>query len=288
MPAKLPPLSFAVDLGHGRAAFAAPDSDRLLIYNPAAGGAAKWIQLESPLSCAVTPLADGLVAPLKIGQVFYRSAADGAQLATPFQPLLTPGRTWDYQPAAATEDERQFVIADGREKIYLVELIDQPQPHLEAVAEAKVPAPIESPIVVLGDAVIAVAGSSQLVRFRLPSLEPAGDANLPAPAVWGPFRTGDALLLATADDQLLAVSATGEIAWQAAIEHGELAGAPLVMNGSVLLAYRNGLLERRLLADGKAQATTDVEHPLAAGPVRFLKRLVLTASDGTLLVVDPP
>jgi hypothetical protein len=32
----------------------------------------------------------------------------------------------------------------------------------------------------------------------------------------------------------------------------------------------------------------NVEHSLAAGPVDFSQRLVVTATDGTLLVVDRP
>ncbi len=288
MPARLPALAFAVDLGQGRAAFGAPGSDRLLLYDSASGGTAKWLPLASPLACRVTPWGDGLVAPLEIGQVFYLSAADGSQVGTPFQPLLQPRTTTDYQPAAATDDPRQFVIADGKEKIYLVALVDQPQPHLKAVAEATTPNPIQSPLVVSGDSAVGVAGSSHLVRFRLPSLEPAGEANLPAPATWGPYTADDGLLLATADDQLIAISPDGQIAWQVAIEHGDLAGAPLVTESSVLLAYRKGIIERRSLVDGTSQTTADVAHPLAAGPVRFLKRLVLTAGDGTLLVVDEP
>ncbi|MEX0610736.1 MAG: PQQ-binding-like beta-propeller repeat protein, partial [Pirellulales bacterium] len=156
MPAKLPALTFAIDLGQGRAAFGSPESDRLLLYNPTAGGGAgQWMPLESPLACEVTPFGDGFVAPLQIGQVFYLSAADGSKLATPFQPLLQPRTIWNYQSAAAL-DERQFLITDGREKIYLIGLVDQPQPHLQAVAEANVPYPIESPVVVLGDHAIAV------------------------------------------------------------------------------------------------------------------------------------
>jgi hypothetical protein len=55
-----------------------------------------------------------------------------------------------------------------------------------------------------------------------------------------------------------------------------------------LLAFRQGVLERRSLADGKVAAQLDVEHPLAAGPVILINRVVLTAHDGTLLVVDEP
>ena len=86
----------------------------------------------------------------------------------------------------------------------------------------------------------------------------------------------------------MAVSATGETAWKVPIEHGDLAGAPLALADSLLVAYKKGILERRSLSDGKPLAARNVEHPLAAGPVSFLQRLVLAANDGTLLVVEQP
>lgn len=291
MPEELPAITDAVDLGGGRAAFCAAGSDRLLMYNPSRSDqSAKWIKLESPLACAVTPFGEGLLAPSRIGQVFYLSSADGSKLATPFQPRLQPQTTLQYQPAKVVDAAaRRFVIADGQEKIYVVAVVDRPQPHLEAVAEANSgPYRIESPVIVLGDAALAVAGGSHVVRFKLPSLEAAGESTLLAPVVWGPFRVGDAMLLATADEQLMAVSEAGKVTWQAPLEHGDLAGAPLALPDSVLMTYRKGIVERRAMADGKPLATLDLEQPLATGPVQFLQRIVLSAQDGTLLVVDPP
>jgi hypothetical protein len=228
--------------------------------------------------------------PLQVGQVFYLSSVDGTPLAMPFQPRLEPGTELDYRPAAVVDHAtRRFVITDGRDKIYLVAAADQPQPHFEALAGADVGTyPIESPVVVVGDVALAVAGSSHLVRFSLPSLELTGTADLPAPAVWGPFRVGDGVLLATADDHLLLIAANGEVKWNAPFEHGAPAGAPLVADDSLLIAYRTGIVERRAIADGRPLAAKDVEHPLAAGPVHFLQRIVLAAHDGTLLVVDQP
>ncbi len=261
-----------------------------MLYTPAQAAAVKWLQLESPLACAVTPLGEGFIAPLKIGQVFYFSSADGARLATPFQPRLEPQTTLDYKPAAAVgNDGHQFVITDGHQKIYLVAIADKPQPHLEEVKQADVgPHPIESPVVVLGDAAIAVAGGKHLLRFHLPTLETVGDTGLPAPLEWGPYRIGDTLLLGTADDKLLALSATGEVKWQAPTRHGALAGPPLVLPDGVLLAYRKGVIERRAMSDGKLLATADLEQPVATGPVAFLQHFVVSAGDGTLLVVDKP
>jgi outer membrane protein assembly factor BamB len=288
-PANPPALTTAVDLGRGRAVFCAAGSNQVLLYDPAQRDRSlAWIPLPSPLACRVTPLGDGFLAPLEVGQVFYLSASDGTDLVAPFQPRLQPRTTVNYRPAAVVDsDKGRFVITDGKEKIYLLAMVEQPSAHLEAVAEASAgPYPIETQLIVLEDTALAVAGQSHLMRFRLPSLEPAGDMPLSAPVVWGPFRVGDSVLLATADEQLSLFSSTGEELWRAPLEHGDLAGTPLRSEDALFVAYRNGVIERRAISDGKSLASVDVQHSLAAGPVEFLQRIVVTANDGTLLVVD--
>jgi outer membrane protein assembly factor BamB len=290
-PKPLPALQASADLGQGRAAFSTPGSDQVLLYNPALGkAAARWIKLDSPLAAEVTAVAQGMVAPLNIGQVFLLNANDGAKLAAPFQTMLEPQKVWRYTPAAAVNaDADQFVIGDGDGMIYLVGMASEPKPHLKEMAKTEAgPEPIKSQPAVLGDTVVAVAGSSHLVRFQLPTMQPLGEANLPAPAVWGPYSANDAVLLATANNELLAIGADGKLKWREPFEHGDLAGPPLVTEESVLLTYRKGMVERRALADGKPLASTDVEQPLAAGPVLFMQRLLLVTNDGTLLVVDQP
>ena len=290
MPAEHPPLTSAIDLGQGRIAFCPVGSNRLLLYNPAQGGLAKWLQLEGTLASAVTPLGQGVVVPLKIGQVFYLGSADGARLATPFQPKLEPGAVLEYKPAVAIgTDGRQFVVTDGRDKMYVVTLADQPQPHLEEVKQADVgPRPIDAPLVVLGDTAVAIAGGTHILRFKLPTLETSGEMALPAPLEEGPYPLGDGVLLTTADGKLISLSATGDVKWQAPTEHGPLAGPPLALADGFLLTYRKGMIERRSLTDGKPVATANVEQPLATAPVSFLQHLIVTMNDGTLLVVDKP
>jgi outer membrane protein assembly factor BamB len=287
-----PKLTTGVDLGGGRAAFASPgESDRLLLYDPASKETPMHaVKLPSTIVCRMSPLGQGVLVPLEVGQVFYLNPADGQPLAAPFQPRLLPRTEVPYQPAAQSDDAgRQFVISDGHEKIYLVELSDDPQPHFSTIAEASVgPFPIVSPIVVVGTTALAVTDGGQLARFELPSLKSVGQTALPSDVVWGPYHVGDLLLLVTANDQLVAVRPSGEIAWAQAVKGGDLAGPPLASGDSVLVTYRKGLLERRGLADGEALGRLDVEHPLAAGPVQFLDHIVLTAHDGTLFVVDQP
>jgi tetratricopeptide (TPR) repeat protein len=290
MPADLPPLSASLNLGQGRAVFAALDSDRLLIYTPSRRDAPiQWIQLPGAVACDPTPFGNGIVVPTRLGQVFYLGVNDGSSLATPFQPPLQPGASYAYKPAAVVDqDPRQLVLTDGQ-KVYLIALRDQPQPHLAAVAETSIAGqPIESAFTVVGETAMAIAGSSHLVRLRLPSLETASEANLTAPVVWGPHRAGSMVVLATANGRLIGLTADGDMAWQEAIEHGNLVGVPLLIEDSLLLAYREGVIERRALSNGQPLAAKDLEHPLAAGPISFLNRLVLTTTDGTLLVAESP
>jgi outer membrane protein assembly factor BamB len=285
-------LTTGVELGGGRAVFAAPGkSDYMLSYDASQRDhAVSWSRLPSNLSCRPTPLAGGIIVPLEVGQVFFLNPANGQSLAAPFQPRLQPGAKLAYQPAGvAVDDPNQFVITDGREKIYLVALADQPQPHMTQVAEANVgPFPIVSPIVVNKGIAAGISQGGHLVRFQLPSLSPAGETNLSADGVAGPFALGDLLVVATANQQLVAVKPDGSIAWSAPLEKSDLAGAPVSTEQGFLIAYRNGFLELRNPSDGQPIRKVDLKHPLATSPVRYMNRIVVAAPDGTLLIANQP
>lgn len=287
-----PKLTTGLDLGSGRAVFAAPSkSDQMLLYDPAQQDRpAQWIGLPSPLACAPTQLGEGLIVPLQVGQVFYVSAANGQSLAAPFQPPLQPNRKLAYRPAGAAGDaSRQFVISDGQDKIYLVKVVDQPEPHLAQAAEGRIgPFPISSPIVVADNFAFATAEGGHLLRFQLPTLAAAGETDLSGDAVAGPYSIGELLLVVTANEQLVAVKPDGTLAWNAPLTANDLAGPPLKTDQGVLIAYRKGIVELRGLADGKPIRAVDLQQPLATGPVRYLNHIVLSTHDGTLVVANEP
>jgi outer membrane protein assembly factor BamB len=284
-------LTSGVDLGAGRGAFAAPgEGKQLVLFDPAAARKpVRRMTLPSNVACAMTAFGRGVLVPLEIGQVFYLNPADGQALATPFQPRLEPAKKTLYQPAGAVGDTGQFVISDGHEKIFLVELVSGAEPQFKTLTEKSVGAfPIVAPIVVVDKTAYAACDGGQLTRFALPSLENLGQTALPGDVIWGPYHVGNLLLVATADDQLVAVAADGSVAWSDALKAGELAGPPLATEDGFLIASRQGVLEHRTAADGQVAGRLDVEHPLEAGPVRFMDHVVLTAHDGTLLVVAQP
>lgn len=285
-------LTTGVDLGNGRGTFAAPRaSQELLLYDPAnARSPVRSLSLPSIVACPLSPFGAGVLVPLEVGQVMWLNPSAPQAPPVTFQPRLEPGKKIVYQPAGEVgNDGRQFVITDGFDLIYLVELAADPAPHFDIVKQQKVGAfPIVSRVVVIDQSVFAAIDGGQLVRYSLPALVNQGQTDLPGDVVWGPYRIGDQLLLATARDQLVAVAKDGTVAWSAQVSEGDLAGPPLEANGEVLLAYDKGTLERRTLADGQIADSLNVEQPLAAGPVQFLDRIVLATHDGSLLVIQQP
>ncbi|MGD9636451.1 MAG: PQQ-binding-like beta-propeller repeat protein, partial [Pirellulales bacterium] len=285
-------LTTGVDLGSGRGAFAAPRvSQAVLLYDPTnASRPVRSMNLPSVVACPLSPFGTGFLAPLEIGQVLWLDPSAPQTPPVTFQPRLEPGKKVLYQSAGEVgSDGRQFVITDGFDSIYLVELASDPSPHFTIVKQQKIGAfPIVSGVVVLDQTAFAAIDGGQLLRFALPALENQGQTDLPGDLVWGPYRIGEQLLLATARDQLVAVAKDGAIAWNAPITSGDLAGPPLELNGEVLLAYKKGTLERRSLSDGQVAESLDVEQPLATGPVRFLDRIVVATHDGSLLVLQQP
>jgi hypothetical protein len=182
-----------------------------------------------------------------------------------------------------------LALSDGHEKLYLLQRMAKPTPHLAAQAEAIVgPAALVTPLAVVGDSVVAGTENGKLARFALPSLELQDSVDLGANVVWGPFGLGDRLLLRTAGDELICLDSSGSIAWRQPALSGGPGGRPLRLDEEVLLLGSRGSLSLIRLSDGQESAKWDLAQPVVAGPVAFGRRFVLASHDGTLLVVNRP
>lgn len=272
-------------LANGGAIFAASNADKALLYTSGGAKPLKQVSLPSPLACQPTAFGEGWLAPLAVGQVFYLDAQGTEPLAAPFQPSLSPGRKVAWQPASPIDAE-QFLLTDGVEKVYLVELRNEGSPALVSAAEAAVgPSPITTKLVTLGRVAFAGTNEGRLAAFQLPTLEAGQRIDLGGALTWGPHLAGELVVCSVAGGKLVAISGQGEIAWQSADSFDTPLGPPLVSGGSMVLATQSGEVFTIALASGEISGRMNAGEPLAGGPVLLDSRIVVTARDGALLVL---
>lgn len=289
---RIQPLEYGLDLGNGRIVAAAIGSERLLHFRPGLPrGAAQTIKLKAPISCPPVAWQDGFVVPTTVGQVFLYTSEDGQQWGSPFQPPLKPGVTYSWNAPAVygSGEDSKLILTDGSERIYVLSREPTPQPHLSAIQSADVTtAALNTRLAVLGNLAFAGAQDGSLSTFQLPSLEPGDSVKLGSQVTWGPFAVGDALLLATAAEELVSIGTDAQILWKSSFTHGPPAGRPIAHQNGIEVLWQQGGISRLSADSGDESSFVALPQPVVAGPVKFGKRLVVSAYDGTLLIVNHP
>jgi outer membrane protein assembly factor BamB len=233
----------------------------------------------------------GLIAPLDNGQVLLVDANTGDNKVLPFQPAVEAGTKVAWRRAAVVgAEQREFVIADDRRKLFRVGLKDQPEPHLAELAQVQLEVDIVSPLAAAGDTVYGVVrgpNSDTVLSFGATDLAAGKEWPIEGRVVWGPETLDDLVLVATDRQTLLAFEAGQKQRWTSPLSYGPLVGRPLRVTGNLILASLSGTVWMISAQDGKELAKVDVGEPLGGGPVAFANgsRLLLSAADGTLLVI---
>lgn len=291
--ASLKPSLFddSVDLGGGRVALAGAGSDNVIHFRPNdPRQQLRAITLPGPLSGALAAWGDAFAASSKVGQIYLYGADDAAEIGTPFQPELTPGKEYAWLPpvAVGAGADAGLAVSDGVAKVYLLRRVAEPEPHLEAAAMVDVgPSPLTTRLAAVGETVFAGNEAGKLARFAAPELAPGEATDLGGRVTWGPYPAADSVLVTTDADELLCIGVDGAVRWRQPLAHGIVLGEPLVAEGHVFLLHSLGVVKRSL-ADGVEADYVDVGQTLVAGPVPFAGRLIVTAADGTLLVINQP
>ena len=262
------------------------------ILRVGADAQARWTQLPDSLACEPTRFADGWLAALQVGQVFYISSDPSKSLAVPFQPEnpTGPPRTW-YPLGASVVDSRPTAVVTNGGNLYTLELREDDPPQVEVLSELELDRPLTTRVAIAAEKAIAGRADGSVAVFDALSLDPLIESEPGPPIVWGPYQVGGQVLLANAAGQLLCYDLTaslqGTIApqWRQELPTAELIGGPLPTGGSVVLASRNGLLHTITLDEG-AVRSIDLKEPLGSQPRLANEQLVVAAADGSVLFVD--
>jgi hypothetical protein len=292
-----PPVTLAdqFDIGSGRRVFVSRQpSPRVAIYDPQhPSSRLQWVQLQVPslpLSTVPVPISGGFLVASSPGPVYLVDASSGQPLLHPFQPRLEPGSTiqW-HRPAVVDYDQRQFVLADDRSKVYRVGVKESPKPHLVAVAQATLEGQVASPLAALGDAVYCVVrgaeGRNALTSLNASDLAKGTVWEMKGGVGWGPARVGEVVMVASDLGELMCIQADRKRRWTARLEGAVPAGPPLALDGQYVVSTVDGTV-RQLAADtGKEIGRFEVGQPLGSGPVDYGQRLLVAGHDGTLFVL---
>jgi hypothetical protein len=264
------------------------DAAQLNVYNPAEGQPQYlWLGLSEKSTCPPIELSGGLLTPCGGGAIFLLDPLSGKPLAAPFQaPLGADAQPVWQKPARCGKQE--FVIADGRNKIYRIGRVDSPKPHLAVLDSADAPKIQEAPAAVLGNIAFVADDTDVLGIYELPKLKRLQEQKLSGRCVWGPAALNDRVLVATDDNQLLCLDAKGEKLWQIALEYGPLAGSPLVVEDGYVLASSSGVIYRIDAKAGKESGKIETGRALATGPTAMGDRLYVGGSDGSIYEVKLP
>lgn len=256
---------------------------------PRAGS--RTISLPGELACQPALMATALVTPLRVGQVHLLDPT-GKQLATPFQPRVEVGEAigWTEPAVAQVEGQRLVALSDGVSMLYCLALQRDGGPVLAEAGSVKLDAqPTTRAALTAGQAAIGLE-SGALAVAPVPSLSGAATIELDGPIVWGPYAAGESFLVMTEAGRLHAVTASAQpaIAWSADLSGNEPLGAPLVADGVATLATSSGVLLRYGLADGSPAAPLELGQALGSAPTAYGTRLLVSAADGTVLVIQQP
>jgi len=229
------------------------------------------LQLPGALAGPPTPFAEGWLAPLSVGQLYYFDPQTGAPLAAAFQPLLAPRRDVHWQEPGVTQVEGKpaVLVTNGSQHLYLVQLLDSPSPHLfELAAHELAAGEFASRVAVAGEyAAVAVrTPPTQMSKAEVANAEaaPAGDASeAESPAVAEPAE--GAAEVATND------------APQPSTESNTQPSSPVqqATGGNQLMVFQSASLE--------PTATLALGAPVAWGPFGVGDYIVLATADNQLI-----
>jgi hypothetical protein len=284
------PLTSVLDLpGELYALTSGADTKEIAIYDPQEQDKHfRWLLCPRELAAAPGAFASGLLSPCVDGKVFLLDPL-GRQdmLAKPYAPSVTGVNTWDWRTPQAAGD-KLAILCDGDRRMIAVQVSAGDEPALAETAVTISKRQLVSSIIVLGKTVYVVDATDALLSFELPGLSPGKTQNLAGHWNWGPYRAGKLVLAATDKNQLLALGEDQQIAWQANLAHGPLAGAPCAAGGDIYLPAKSGILSRISAADGKEQGKVDAGCPLGTGPLLIGTRMIVGGHDGSLLEVKKP
>ena len=297
-------FNHTLELGDGRVALFDEVNGQGVIYDPKAGQLQRTTYRMGGDAAACSPVAfrDGVLVPMRGGEIAVFNPASGTPQYSAYHPKLGPGEAVQWSRPALVKNGKQFVIANDRNEVYQILVKSGKQPFLQSSLPLELDAAVGDRLAALEDAVFGVlrrpTGDVVVTINARNKLEVAKtEFPLKGRVVWGPEKVGNTILVVSNQEGLMCfdgtedptrLDASGSLRWKSEVKYGPLAGPPAQVGEDFVAASVRGVVWRIQGADGVETGKVDVGYRLSGSPVAFGGKIVVSAADGTLHMIDAP
>ncbi len=286
------PASVATQVGTALVFTGRQGYQRAVILEPGEQVALRDLTLNIQKGQATAPASgfqNGLLVPLKSGEVVLLDLKRGSASVAPFHPPVAAGQQVTWGRAAVFPDGKEFVIADNRRQLFKVGVKARPRRNLAEVAAAELQDNLRPQLAATDDRVYGVqsgAGADTLIVFRRKDLGIAAELPFDGAIEWGPSRFGDLVLMATSEE-LIAVRGD-RVVWTTDSPAGLVAGVSGPDEGHLVVAFTGGKVAWVNATDGKITRVAASAEPIVSAPVVVGDQVALIGYGGNLLFVPVP
>jgi TolA-binding protein len=238
------------------------------------------------LEAAPVLIEGGIVAPLP-GRLKLLARSSGQGPAREFPAPVSDGKKRAWQKTVAVDSKHLLVLDDGGDLVRL-QYRTAPAPHLYPIATLRLAAPLDRDPLLHQGKVILATSDRKLQVLGAADLQVAATTDLPGPPTAGPWGVENRVVVETGQKQLVCLDLANNLKVLWTIDTGghSVAGSPLIVDGRMLLALDNGRVIVVDPVDGTIGRSVDLGQPVALGPRRFGKKILVTSIDGTLYRVE--
>jgi serine/threonine protein kinase/outer membrane protein assembly factor BamB len=181
-----------------------------------------------------------------------------------------------------------LLFASAPSQLYLLSIDGQPLQRLTARSQAKLDRPIGSPPAIAGDMAYLLSEDQQLVCVALPDLKAVMTWTPPAPLAWGPRAVDGAVLLTTRDGQLFCFTGQPIPAWSAHFESAPCVTGATFAKDRLLLAASDGTVIHLDANSGQELGQANTTERFSTDPAIIDGTLLVASLDGSVHSLPVP
>lgn len=264
----------------------APDADHLLVREDATSELRR-VDLPAPLGAPPVFWGPDLFVPGLDGRAYLVDPRTGAPRAEPYVPVFDAEKPTRWRAPSFMGDA--VVLADASGVVRRLQRLTEPRLRLDAVGQPEdLQSPIEADPAATADAVIVATDDGRVRSLAARDLSSLGAWTLNVPRAFGPLTVGDNAYLVDKSGGVLAFAPDGTRLWSADLHDAPPVGPPVVVGDAVWFLSRDGVLQKRNLADGSPVDRLDLGILPSGGLTPLGPHVVVSAAPGTLRLLQPP